>query len=145
MELGRVRKRTAKLKRFFGATVKKTVHKAKSIAHEVSHARHKEDVMDLVDEVNPGEQNIKLKASNSHKGPYELENTQHVQELNCASADDDGTGGHIGPIWCMKFSTCGRLLATAGQDRILRVWVVKESYSYFQVREIANYNETGPE
>lgn len=60
-EVGRVRKRTAKLKRFLGSTVKKTVDKAKSIAQEVSHARHKEDVVDLVDEVHPGEQNIKLK------------------------------------------------------------------------------------
>lgn len=62
-ETGRVRKRTAKLKRFLGSTVKKTMHKAKSIAQEVSHARHKEDIVDLVDEVYPGEQNIKLKVS----------------------------------------------------------------------------------
>lgn len=61
VEVGRVRKRTAKLKRLLGSTVKKTMHKAKSIAQEMSHARHKEDVMDIVDEVNPGEQNIKLK------------------------------------------------------------------------------------
>lgn len=62
-EVGRVRKRTAKLKRFLGSTVKKTVDKAKSIAQEVSHARHKEDVADLVDDVHPGEQNIKLKVN----------------------------------------------------------------------------------
>lgn len=56
-----MKKRTAKLKRFLGSTVKKTMHKAKSIAHEVSHARHKEDIVDLVDEVHPEEQYIKLK------------------------------------------------------------------------------------
>lgn len=60
-EIGVVRKKTAKLKRLLGSTVKKTMHKAKSIAQEMSHARHKEDVMDIVDEVHPGEQNIKLK------------------------------------------------------------------------------------
>lgn len=49
--VGRVRKKTQKLKRFFGSTVKKTMDKAKSIAQEVSHARHKEDVVDIVDEV----------------------------------------------------------------------------------------------
>lgn len=65
-EMGRVRKRTAKLKRFLGSTVKKTMHKAKSIAQEVSHARHKEDVIDIVDAVHPGEQNIKLKVSFMH-------------------------------------------------------------------------------
>ena len=31
----------------------------------------------------------------------------------------------------MKFSQCGQLLATAGQDTILRIWVLKNSYSYF--------------
>lgn len=46
-----MKKGTAKLRRILGSTVKKTMHKAKSIAHEVSHARHKEDVMDIVDEV----------------------------------------------------------------------------------------------
>lgn len=122
-DTSRVRKRTAKLKRFLGSTVKKTMDKAKSIAQEVSHARHKEDVFDIVDEVNPGEHTIKLKASNSHKGPYELENIQHVQEL---------CGEHEGPVWCMKFSSCGRLLATAGQDKVLRVWVVRDAYQFFQ-------------
>nr|CAI5843943.1 unnamed protein product [Callosobruchus analis] len=123
-EGGRIRQKTAKLKRFLGSTVKKTMHKAKSIAQEVSHARHKEDIIDIVDNVNPGEQNCKLKASNSHKGPFEFEKIEHVQELK----DDQ----HEGPIWCMKFSCCGRLLATAGQDKILRIWVVRDAYPFFQ-------------
>lgn len=58
-ELGRIRQKTAKLKRFLGSTVKKTMDKAKSIAH----ARHKEDVIDIVDNVHPGEQNLKLKVN----------------------------------------------------------------------------------
>nr|CAD7256714.1 unnamed protein product [Timema shepardi] len=122
-EVGKVRRRTAQLKKFLGSKVKKTIGKARSIAQEVSHARHKEDVMDIVDEVNPGEQNIKLKASGSHKGPYEFDSLQHVQDLS---------GEHAGPVWCMKFSSCGRLLATAGQDRVLRIWVVRNAYTYFQ-------------
>lgn len=64
-EASGMRKKTAKLKRFLGSTVKKTMHKAKSIAHEVSHARHKEDVVDLVDEVHPEEQYMKLKVGYS--------------------------------------------------------------------------------
>ncbi|XP_043263772.1 WD repeat-containing protein 44 isoform X1 [Colletes gigas] len=122
--VGRVRKKTQKLKRFLGSTVKKTMDKAKSIAQEVSHAGHKEDVMEIPDEVYPGEQKcIKLKASNSHKGPYEFSWLQHVQDLR---------GEHVGPVWCMKFSACGRLLATAGQDRVLRIWVLRDAFSYFQ-------------
>ncbi|CAK9824217.1 WD repeat-containing protein 44 [Anthophora retusa] len=131
VSVGRVRKRTQKLKRFLGSTVKKTMDKAKSIAQEVSHARHKEDVMDIVDEVYPGEQQyIKLKASNSHKGPYEFSCLQHVQDLS---------GEHVGPVWCMKFSVCGRLLATAGQDRVLRIWVLRDAFTYFQEMR-AKYN-----
>lgn len=115
--------RAAQLKKIFGSKLKKTMNKAKSIAQEVSHARHKEDVMDIVDDVYPEEQYIKLKASGSHKGPYEFDSLQHVQDLG---------GEHVGPVWCMKFSSCGRLLATAGQDRVLRVWVVRNAFTYFQ-------------
>ncbi|XP_063906671.1 WD repeat-containing protein 44 isoform X2 [Zophobas morio] len=122
-EVGRMRKKTAMLKKFVGTAMKKTMHKAKSIAQEVSHARHKEDTIDIVDVVNPGEQSIKLKASNSHKGPYDFEKVEHVQELK-----DE----HEGPIWCMKFSCCGRLLATAGQDKVLRIWIVRDAFPFFQ-------------
>ncbi|XP_062536969.1 uncharacterized protein LOC134205601 isoform X2 [Armigeres subalbatus] len=121
-EGGRLKKRTAKIKRFFRSTAKKTVDKAKSIASEVSHARHKEDVADIEDVMNP-EQNIKIKASSTNKGPYDFAKLQHVQDLS---------GEHTGAVWCMKFSSCGRLLATAGQDRVLRIWVLKDAFPFFQ-------------
>ncbi|XP_030370197.1 WD repeat-containing protein 44 isoform X2 [Scaptodrosophila lebanonensis] len=118
----RLKRKTAKIKRFFGTTMRKTVDKAKSIASEVSHARHKEDVADIVDAMNP-EQNIKIKASSSNKGPYEFTKLQHVQDLS---------GEDTSAVWCMKFSSCGRLLATAGQDKVLRIWVLKDEYPFFQ-------------
>ncbi|EEB13937.1 WD repeat domain-containing protein, putative [Pediculus humanus corporis] len=118
-----VKKKTEKLKKFFGSTVKKTMDKAKLLAQEVSQGRHKEEGMDITEEGNTGEQYIKLKASNSHKGPYDFDSLKHVQDLS---------GEHQGPVWCMKFSACGRLLATAGQDKILRVWVLKNAYQQFQ-------------
>jgi hypothetical protein len=31
----------------------------------------------------------------------------------------------------MKFSTCGKLLASAGKDQIIRIWVLKSFYEYF--------------
>ncbi|CAF4408725.1 unnamed protein product, partial [Rotaria magnacalcarata] len=34
---------------------------------------------------------------------------------------------HNGPIWCMKFSPDGQLLATGGQDSLLKVWVLKSA------------------
>ncbi|KAL0275096.1 UNVERIFIED_CONTAM: hypothetical protein PYX00_003062 [Menopon gallinae] len=131
-----VRRKTEKIKKFFGSTMKKTMDKAKSIAQEVSHARHKEDIMDIVDEVTPGEQYIKLKASNSHKGPYDFDSLQHVQDLS---------GEHHGPVWCMKFSSCGRLLATAGQDKVLRVWVLKNAFQHFlDIRTKYNAEKVSP-
>lgn len=45
----------------------------------------------------------------------------------------DLSGEHTGAVWCMKFSSCGRLLATAGQDKVLRIWVLKDAYPFFQV------------
>ncbi|XP_053605999.1 WD repeat-containing protein 44 isoform X5 [Plodia interpunctella] len=118
-----IRRKTEKLKRFFGSTVKRTVDAAKSLAAEVSSARHKEDVSDIADDVR-GEHNIKLKASNSHKGPYDFDGcVRHVQEMG---------GGHAGAVWCCKFSVCGRLLATAGQDKLLRVWVTRDAHHMFQ-------------
>uniref|UniRef100_A0A182W541 WD repeat-containing protein 44 n=1 Tax=Anopheles minimus TaxID=112268 RepID=A0A182W541_9DIPT len=122
LEGGRLKRRTARLKRFFRSTAKKTVNKAKSIASEVSHARHKEDVADIQDVGNP-EQNIKIKASSTNKGPYDFAKLQHVQDLS-----DE----HTVAVWCMKFSSCGRLLATAGQDRVLCIWVLKDAYPFFQ-------------
>uniref|UniRef100_A0A0A9WDG4 WD repeat-containing protein 44 n=3 Tax=Lygus hesperus TaxID=30085 RepID=A0A0A9WDG4_LYGHE len=124
-ESGMVKRRTAQMKKFFGSAVKRTMIKAKTIGRH-----NKEDPKEeVVDEAaaaaatSTGEQYIKIKASSSHKGPYEFDSVQLVQDLS---------GEHMGPVWCMKFSACGRLLATAGQDRVLRIWVVRSAYPYFQ-------------
>lgn len=118
-------KRKAKFKQFLDYTVRKTVSRAKIIAQEVSHVRHKDEITDIKDEVSAQQQSepFKLRASNNHKGPYEFQSLEYVQELS---------GEHAGPVWCMKFSMCGRLLATAGRDRILRIWVLRNAYTYFQ-------------
>lgn len=105
-------------------TVEKTVNKLKDVADEVKHSRHSEDIDTSEEEImSPDARpSVKIKASGSHKGPYEFEGIKVLQEL---------TGEHSGAIWTMKFSSCGRLLASAGQDHILRIWVLRDSYSYF--------------
>ncbi|KAK5966952.1 WD domain G-beta repeat protein, partial [Trichostrongylus colubriformis] len=43
---------------------------------------------------------------------------------------------HTGAVWCVRFSVCGRLMATAGQDNIIRVWAARSHLKYFiQMRE----------
>ncbi|ETN68223.1 WD domain, G-beta repeat protein [Necator americanus] len=43
---------------------------------------------------------------------------------------------HTGAVWCVRFSVCGRLMATAGQDNIIRVWAALSHLRYFiQIRE----------
>ncbi|CAB3400801.1 unnamed protein product [Caenorhabditis bovis] len=58
----------------------------------------------------------------SKKGPFDFENLTVEQELD---------NEHTGAVWCIKFSVCGRLMATAGQDSILRIWVVRSHLKYF--------------
>ena len=70
-----------------------------------------------------------------HKSSHlHFPNLFEIQTLGNVGNKDGGGGGGIGnggPIWAMKFSHCGRLLATGGQDNVLRIWVLKESYPYF--------------
>ncbi|KAK6052563.1 WD domain, G-beta repeat protein [Cooperia oncophora] len=61
------------------------------------------------------------------KGPFDFEQLKVVQELN---------NEHTGAVWCVRFSVCGRLMATAGQDNIIRVWAARSHLKYFiQMRE----------
>ncbi|XP_043224187.1 WD repeat-containing protein 44-like isoform X2 [Amphibalanus amphitrite] len=126
VEQGGVRKKTAQFRRFLGRTVNKARDRAEVIAQKMSHVRHREerDAFESLDGVADAHTVIRvpMKASSSHKGPYEFDQLLFVQDFKSE---------HIGPVWCMKFSACGRLLATAGQDHVLRVWVLKSAYHYF--------------
>uniref|UniRef100_A0A0N5AIB0 WD repeat-containing protein 44 n=1 Tax=Syphacia muris TaxID=451379 RepID=A0A0N5AIB0_9BILA len=73
-------------------------------------------------EYDEGESIPIVRPRSAKKGPFDFDDTRIVQELN---------NEHTGGVWCMKFSVCGRLLATAGQDSIVRVWVLREYLSYF--------------
>ncbi|XP_019646501.1 PREDICTED: WD repeat-containing protein 44-like [Branchiostoma belcheri] len=113
----KLKKGTKQLKKLFGKAVEKSVSKIKEIKDEVFAG---EDSSSSDDETDT--RTIKIKSSSSNKGPYEFDQLRLVQDLS---------GEHTGAVWTMKFSCCGRLLATAGQDNILRVWVLKGAYSYF--------------
>uniref|UniRef100_T1JI81 WD repeat-containing protein 44 n=1 Tax=Strigamia maritima TaxID=126957 RepID=T1JI81_STRMM len=114
------RKQPKRIKRL----INRTVNKVKSLADEVKHARHTDDGVESSEDepTADSKQSIKFKSASSHKGPYEFDKLKLIQDLG---------GVHSGAVWTMKFSHCGRLLATAGQDHILRVWVLKDGYDYF--------------
>uniref|UniRef100_A0A2C9JF22 WD repeat-containing protein 44 n=1 Tax=Biomphalaria glabrata TaxID=6526 RepID=A0A2C9JF22_BIOGL len=109
-----VRRKGMKMKKFFG----KTVSRVKSMADSALHSDPP-----VEEEVSVDGKVFKIKSSSKNKGPYDFSQPSLLQELS---------GDHSGAIWTMKFSPCGKLLATGGQDSILRIWVLKSTYSYFE-------------
>ena len=121
------------MKKFFGTVAKKTSDVAKSLAVEATIKKKQKEASALVVEKDVekiGRFSTDIKSSEgvpepsrdgkglifkriqAHKsGPFDFEGIKFAQELSSP---------HLGPIWCMKFSQCGQLLATAGQDTILR-------------------------
>lgn len=112
-----VGKSMSKVKVVAGAQVEKAVHKVKRGKDEEQlHFSSDEDSVDL-----GSSSSIKIKTSSSNKGPYHFSHPKQVQDIAV----------HVGAVWCMKFSHCGRLLATSGQDNVIWVWVLKDFYNYF--------------
>lgn len=109
-----VKKKGKKLKKFLS----KTAHKIKNKADE--QFQKEEEFSE--EESLPDTRSVKFKASSSNKGPHDFDQLKMAQDLS---------GEHTGAIWTMKFSPCGRLLATGGQDHLLRVWVLKDHFTYF--------------
>lgn len=111
------------------------------------------------DEGMPYTRPAKFKAAHSFKGPFDFDQIKVVQDLS---------GEHMvrrssvfvvlvrrkrrnvtasvsfpqGAVWTMKFSHCGRLLATAGQDNVVRIWVLKTAFDYFNNMRL-KYNTEG--
>ncbi|XP_033760406.1 WD repeat-containing protein 44-like isoform X2 [Pecten maximus] len=112
------KKKASRLRKIIGRKVGKTMSKVKTMADTVLHS----DDVAVEEEVSVDGKIFKIKASNNNKGPYDFKQLRMLQDLS---------GTHSGAIWTMKFSPCGRLLATGGQDSMLRIWVIKSASSYF--------------
>ncbi|KFD72650.1 hypothetical protein M514_15054, partial [Trichuris suis] len=69
-----------------------------------------------------GNRVTQVRASHHNKGPFYFDQLKLVQDLSKF---------HVGAVWCMNFSDCGRLLATAGQDSVIRIWVLKSAFKHF--------------
>lgn len=112
------------------------------------------------DEGMPYTRPAKFKAAHSFKGPFDFDQIKVVQDLSgehmvrssvfylmltsapikaCITASLSFCQG---AVWTMKFSHCGRLLATAGQDNVVRIWVLKTAFDYFNNMRL-KYNTEG--
>ncbi|TWW74809.1 WD repeat-containing protein 44 [Takifugu flavidus] len=140
---GKLKQKTTQLKKFLGKSVKKAKHfaeeygekavnKVKSVRDEVFHT-DPDDPSSSDDEGMPYTRPAKFKAAHSLKGPFDFDQIKVVQDLS---------GEHMGAVWTMKFSHCGRLLATAGQDNVVRIWVLKTAFDYFNNMRL-KYNTEG--
>ncbi|KAL2094229.1 hypothetical protein ACEWY4_008948 [Coilia grayii] len=140
---GKLKQKTTQLKKFLGKSVKrakhlaeeygeKAVNKVKSVRDEVFHT-DQDDPSSSDDEGMPYTRPVKFKAAHSFKGPFDFHQVKLVQDLS---------GEHMGAVWTMKFSHCGRLLATAGQDNMVRIWVLKNAFDFFNNMRI-KYNTEG--
>uniref|UniRef100_A0A4W3HLT9 WD repeat-containing protein 44 n=1 Tax=Callorhinchus milii TaxID=7868 RepID=A0A4W3HLT9_CALMI len=139
----KIKQKTNQLKKFLGKSVKrakhfaeeygeKAVNKVKSVRDEVFHM-DQDDASSSDDEGMPYTRPVKFKAAHGFKGPYDFDQVKVVQDLS---------GEHMGAVWTMKFSHCGRLLATAGQDNVVRIWVLKNAWDYFNNMRM-KYNTEG--
>ncbi|KAK3594912.1 hypothetical protein CHS0354_020569 [Potamilus streckersoni] len=115
----KVLRKASKLKKVLGKKVGKTVTKVKSVADQMLHG---EETVIEEEESSVDGRRFKFKANHNKKGPWDYGGLQQLQEIN---------GEHTGAVWVMKFSPCGRLMATGGQDGILRIWVLKSAFNYF--------------
>ncbi|XP_062262683.1 WD repeat-containing protein 44 [Platichthys flesus] len=140
---GKLKQKTTQFKKFLGKSVKKAKHlageygekavnKVKSVRDEVFHT-DQDDPSSSDDEGMPYTRPAKFKAAHSFKGPFDFDQVKVVQDLS---------GEHMGAVWTMKFSHCGRLLATAGQDNVVRIWVLKTAFDYFNNMRL-KYNTEG--
>ncbi|XP_039633163.1 WD repeat-containing protein 44 isoform X2 [Perca fluviatilis] len=140
---GKLKQKTTQFKKFLGKSVKKAKHlaeeygekavnKVKSVRDEVFHT-DQDDPSSSDDEGMPYTRPAKFKAAHSFKGPFDFDQIKVVQDLS---------GEHMGAVWTMKFSHCGRLLATAGQDNVVRIWVLKSAFDYFNNMRL-KYNTEG--
>lgn len=140
---GRLKQKPTQLKKFLGKSVKRAKHlaeeygerainKVKSVRDEVFHT-DQDDPSSSDDEGMPYTRPVKFKAAHGFKGPYDFDQIKVVQDLS---------GEHMGAVWTMKFSHCGRLLASAGQDNIVRIWALKNAFDYFNNMRM-KYNTEG--
>lgn len=114
-----------------GSGMRKFLSRAKEKAQKTMRAlledsgEKKEVALPMLPSDSPDPQ-IKIHAHSRVREPF-IQRLRLVQDVG---------GPHMGAVWTMKFSACGKLLATAGYDKIVRVWVVKDALATFEQMRI---------
>ncbi|XP_052104582.1 WD repeat-containing protein 44-like [Mytilus californianus] len=111
------KKKVSRLRKMLGKKIDRTTNRLKSVADQVLHMEETAVEQEIIFD---GKM-FKIKAKTS-KMQHDFDKLQLLQDM---------TGVHTGAVWIMKFSPCGRLLATGGQDNTLRIWVLKSAFTYF--------------
>ncbi|XP_063428842.1 WD repeat-containing protein 44-like [Mytilus trossulus] len=111
------KKKKSRLRKMLGKKIDRTTNRLKSVADQVLHMEETAVEQEIIFD---GKM-FKIKAKTS-KMQHDFDKLQLLQDM---------TGVHTGAVWIMKFSPCGRLLATGGQDNTLRIWVLKSAFTYF--------------
>ncbi|UJR20818.1 hypothetical protein I4U23_023930 [Adineta vaga] len=94
--------------------LRKGKHKTTDNHHDTGDDEEDDTERALINDGSNGD--LKYKASRYLKEQTQFDKTQLLQTI---------VNAHNGPIWCMRFSPDGNLLATGGQDTLLKVWVLK--------------------
>lgn len=135
----------------FGKAVKHVQYRAEEVLNNDNDGSDSDS--DEAAVINEASKIVKYKAARSNKTSHEFQNIQLVQALNptpnlinsaCPSNSNhpNPTPSHSNSIiWVMKFSPCGRLLASAGKDQIVRVWVLNSFHQHF-AELIRNYKNS---
>lgn len=100
--------------------------------HDANSSESEDSENDLVLNTNESSKMVKYKSSSHHTN--EFERTQIIQVLSHESSENARS-----IIWSIKFSPCGKLLATAGKDKTLRIWILRSCLEQF-IESIKNNN-----
>lgn len=110
----------------------------RSKKHDANSSESDDSDNDLVSNINESSKMVKYKSSSHHMNDFER--TQIIQVLS-----HDSNTNNRSIIWSIKFSPCGKLLATAGKDKTLKIWILRSCLEKFiELIKKNNNNEILP-
>ncbi|GMH71040.1 hypothetical protein TrRE_jg8386, partial [Triparma retinervis] len=91
----------------------------KGMKSKIKSSNHSQDTSNLSSNKSPNHVPVKV----TKKDHPEFQDLLLLTVIPPCNEQGEG-GAHKGPIWVMRFSTCGRYMATGGADNAIRIWEV---------------------